>query len=258
MAKKWTEAERKAFGEKMKAARQKRNEQATETVAQETAPSQAQTNETGSVTLTQDQFNEMMSRLQKLEEEKRQAAAQPDATPATQVDASGRPIGVNEKFPIDPSLYQSPIEQLFDDPLFARFALRENFMFDWSVHPLRYQNIFGIWQVEPKFELVMSRKLRNSDGSLKLSKEGKPQAAVVGRFVCFEDPPRDMQEAAEAGLSPDDVGTPEFSKKMRYYQYKKFVSERLNPPRPEDNKKRSKEEVIGGRVYEIQEYSELL
>jgi hypothetical protein len=206
------------------------------------------------VIMTQDQFQEMMRRISELEAQK----AEPTLTPQPQtnqpsMNESGQFIGVTEKHSINPKDYTNPIEELYDLPQLKRYALRENFLLRWGVTPTRYQTAFGTWFVEPRFELTLLRKRFDEE----TGKE-RPDMIVMGRASFFEDLPANLLEAEQAGLSVDDVGTADFSNKMRMYRYTTWLEERLNPRRPSTTGNRKKLEVIGGSAYEVEEGNKVL
>lgn len=238
--KEWTEEERKAFGEKMKAAREAKAPQDAPTFE----PTQEST-EQPTVTLTQDQFQEMLSRIESLENQKQ--TTQPTQSTA-QLNSQGAVVGVIERFPVDPMYYKSPVDGLYDLPDLKRYAMRENYEIRWQVTPTKYQTANGTWFVEPRFELTLLRRMFDEeDPTLEL-----PTKIVLGKASFFNDPPADILEASLAGVALEDLDKGEFQEKMRMYRYSFWLRERLNPRKPESTKAQSEQRVIGGKVYEIE------
>lgn len=214
------------------------------------------------VTLTQEQFQMMLDRLAARPEPQASPEAMQQAFPGGQppsLNSQGGVVGVVERFPIDPKHYQSPVEELYDLPELRRFGLRENYVIEWNVRPVKYQTAMGTWYIEPKFELILKKKQFDEDNNelIKYDTKGNPYypRLILGRASFFEDPPANILEAEEAGVEIDDLDKPEFQEKMRMYRYKFWLMERLSPKKPQYTTNNRREEVIGGKVYEIDEYS---
>jgi hypothetical protein len=212
------------------------------TVTEQTAPVLP----ANAVVLTQEQFQEMLERIQKLETVREQVSQNVQPSIGTR----GEVLGMIERFPIDPKHYQSPLDAIYDDPQFRRFALRDNYFLKWSVTPAKYQTAMGTWYVEPRFELELWKRDFNEDNE-------EFRKILLGRASFFEDPPANLLEAELAGLSINDVDTGEFGEKMRMFRYKFWVNEILQPKRPGSTSPKKKLQVIGGKAYEIEEFSEL-
>jgi hypothetical protein len=241
--------ERQAWGQKMKDARKKKAAEAGAPVAQ--LPPIEEVTSKDTVTLTTEQFQDMMDRLSNLEQQKPESPQPQSAIPRID-QATGQAIGVTEKHSINPNDYKDPTEALYNLPELRRFAFRENYVLRWTVTPTRYQTAFGTWFVEPRFELTLLRRRFDEEGV------ERPDKIIVGRASFFEDLPANLMEADLAGLSVDDVGTPDFSEKMKMYRYKLWLVENLTPKRPSSTKKKVKLEVIGGTAYEVEEGSEVV
>lgn len=275
---KMSEAARKAASERMKAmhAAKKAAKLANEAPAPTEPPmpkpenlpveepqAPPQTAPAPTVTLTQEQFQMMLDRLQSTEPtapapQESVNQAFPNGQPPT-LNPQGGVVGVIERYPINPKHYQNPVEELYDLPVLRKFAMRENYVIEWKVTPTKYQTAMGTWYIEPRFELTLKKKQWDEDGNevVKYNDQGKAYypRIVIGRASFFEDPPANILEAEEAGLSIDDLDSGEFQEKMRMYRYKFWLVERLNPKKPQFTTSKRREEVIGGKVYEIDEYS---
>lgn len=230
MAREWTDEERKAFAEKMRNARAKKTEAVVPEQPKEEAP------------VSRAEYEALLAKLEQLG-----VAAQP----APQTAAPAASSAVIELFSVNPSDYPNPVEAIYDNPKFTRFALRQNFELRWKVTPVRYQTAQGAWMMEPRFEITLLRRRFNEEGA------ELPSKIVVGRASFFEDPPANMLEAELAGLDDADFGSKDFANQMRMYRCVRWLDEKLNPRRPGGRKLESNLEVIGGKVYEIEAYNEL-
>ena len=212
------------------------------------------------VTLTQEQFQMMLDRLaNRPEYQASPEVIEKQFGQVPRLNSQGGVVGVVERFPIDPQHYNNPVEKLYDAPALSRFALRLNYVIEWSVTPTKYQTAMGTWYIEPRFELTLKRKQLDDDGNevVKHDGNGKPYhpRIVLGRGSFFNDPPADIMEAEQAGLTLANVETPEGQENMRMYRYLFWLTERLIPKKPQMTTQKRREEVIAGRVYEIDEYS---
>jgi tetrahydromethanopterin S-methyltransferase subunit G len=237
--------------EELKALRQANLAKAREVKANKAADTQPLTNtqenkEENKVVLTKEQFDEIMSRLSKAEEVKTATVSQ---IPQSSTDQFGRPVGIIEKFTADPLMYADPRPMLYDLPELQRFAFKQNFILDWEVDQLVYETKYGTSFSEPKFTLTLKQKRYDEDGNV------KDGLVVRGRGIFFEDPSASIKEANALGMSITNANSREFLAEMRFLRMKDWLMERVNPRRPGSTKKKIKEEVIGGMVYQIEEYS---
>lgn len=194
------------------------------------------------VTMSQEQFDHLLQRIEDLESVK-----QP-AQPGVQLNAQGGVTGVIERYSVNPAHYKNPIEMLYDLPQLKRYAMRENYEIRWTVTPVKYQTASGTWFVEPKFELILLRRMfDDEDPTIELGTK-----IVLGRAAFFEDPPANIIEAEQAGVSSDDLDSGEFQEKMRMYRYAFWLMERLNPRKPQSTKQDITQKVIGGKMYEME------
>lgn len=234
MAKEWTEEERKVFGEKMKAAR---NEQTKPTKEVKTSQEEEK------VTLTKEQFDALMSRLESVENVKTTST-----TPISGFDQFGKPTGIIQRYNIDPSHYTSPVDRLYDIQELKREALRENYELIWDVDQIVYETKYGTSFADPKFSIVLKRKVY--DGG-----ELTDRRIIIQTGVFFEDPAASVKEAIGLGLPINNSNTPEFLEQMRYLRYKQWLLDIFNPQLPKSTKAQAHDEVIDGKVYSIEDYS---
>lgn len=194
------------------------------------------------VSMTQDQFNELMNRLNKLETEKATAPTPPSE--GASITAGGQIIGVKEKYPINKAMYAhvNPIERLFSEPKLSRFAPRENYNMYFSVQTTRYQNAQGIHMAEPRFELELRKKVLEDDGTQK-------GEYVIGKYISHEDYDAAIDIAQSLGVEIDPNFGKEFIDEMRYQQFRTWVEEQFYQPKPiQQSNGGRKEMVVGGKV----------
>lgn len=229
MARQWTEEEKKAFGEKMKALREKKAQQAPE----------QPTEQNPTVEIPADKLDELMKRLERLEAEKQQSAVQ-----SPTISKSGHIVGIQEKFPTNKAMYLhlDPRERLFNEPEFQRFAPRDNFSLYWDIKTTTYENKQGIHYSEPRFELEIRRKQLNDDGSV-------AGEYVLGKHISHEDPDAAIELAQALNIDVDPQLGTDFLDEMRYQVWKMFVKELFYPPKQIQQVNGGKKEmVVGGRV----------
>lgn len=212
---------------------------------EEPVPAPAPTQQPAGMVLTNEQFEMLLNRFSAMpKDEPKQIAG----------------VGIIERFPIDSKFYPNPVEELYNIPKLRRFSMRENFVIDYRVSPTKYETKQGQWYMEPRFELTLKKKqfdAETGDEVVRFDKHGKPfhPRIVLGRASFFVDPPADMIEAELAGLEDAGLSDDELRDRMQFWRYAMWIEERLIPKLPEKVTNAMKEEVIGGKAYEIEEYS---
>lgn len=253
MARKWTEEEKKAFAEKMKAAREaKLKEDKVE----------------GNVVLTQEQFQELMQRLAKVESTSREST--PGKPQEVQLNDLGRAVGVLQKYSVDARDYDDPRPLLMDLPELQRFAFKENYFLLWDVEQLMYETKFGTSYSVPKFILKLYKRLYEDDGTptpdidratgqQRLDDQGKPmfRSYLVQRFTTTTDPNAAVSEARRMGISIENANTREFLDQMRFLEYKNWLLEVFQPKKP-TTARRTENMVVGSTQVQVESYSELV
>ena len=252
----WTPEERKAFGDKMRALRQNKgqetgvkvDEQAVtaEEVASNQAPNQPE-EKVKSVTLTQAQFDELMNRLDKVE-----TARTETVKPDTGFDQYGKPTGVIQRYSLDPSYYDDPRDNLYDLPELRRYGLRENYELDWDVNQLVYETKYGTSMADPKFSITVKRVMYDNAG------QKTTKRVIIQTGVFFEDPASSIKEAVQLGLPIDKANTSEFMSQMRFLRYKQWLMDVFNPQLPQSTKASITNQVIDGKVYQIEDHSVII
>lgn len=237
MPKQWTDEERKAFGEKMKASRAAKTKTPLETNTQKPV-----------VEIPEDTLKVLMDRIAALEAEKASRPAEQLQQPT--ITNNGQVQGVREKYTVNKAAYAhvDPRDRLFNEPKLSRFAPKENYSMYWNVLVTRYQNAQGIWMAEPRFELDVRRKVLEDDGT----PTGKEYQ--VGKMVSHEDWDAAVDIANSLGLDIDPSMGKDFIDEMRYQNFRMFVEELFFKPKPIQQVNSGKTEmVIGGTVVTVYE-----
>lgn len=247
-----TPEERKAFGEKMKAARAAKAQSLQNTPTDQTIrdelgeslqnafelpPEPVDPGIPGEVDVAelQRQIKELQAAMfmQNLPLQQRQG---------TQAGPRGL-IGTTEKYIIDPDNYPNPCGRISQEPKLERFAFSMNFELNFKIETTEYTTIDGIRTKEPKFTIELIRIHIDEDTGL----------ATVGRHtVCrgifFEDPDAAIVVARENGLEVDESNEKAFLDEMRYIRFRDWVLEAFYPPKPSQEKANKKEMVIDGKL----------
>lgn len=234
--KKWTEEERKAFADKMKAARAKKVADKTnkddEPIIEASAPANLERND------LEKQIEELKSNMAFMQKMMGNSS-EPQVT-------SRGVVGSITKFTVDPKAYPDPRERLAKEPKLARFAFGENFELTWNVtvagSPNGYETKEGVRVKEPKFQIELWAKDIGDAGDIK----GK---YLVCRGIFFEDPQAAIFVAGENGLSVTDENEQEFLDEMRYIRIRDWLMEAFYPPKAQE-KVEKKEVAIGGKLVE--------
>lgn len=260
--KEWTEEERQAFAEKMKASRQKK---ATPTESPAEVAAEA-TSESPKVELTQEQFQQLMERLSKLESSKTETLEVKNDN--VRLDNLGKAIGVMHKYSVNPDDYEDPREKLMNLPQLERFGFRTNYFLKWDVEQTIYETKFGTSYAEPRFELRLYKRLFEDDGTptpdidkatgqQRVDEQGRPQykSYLVTKGFFFEDPAASLKEAVQMGIPVTNANSKEFLKQMRELRYQNWLMEVFQKPRT-TSKPNKESMVIGSSVVTVESYSE--
>ena len=231
-----TPEERKAFGEKMKAARAKKK-------AAVTAETQT--------TVQNEDYNSLKAQVDELkalllsQQKQTTSASNLDAPTIT---ATGL-IGTLKKFNTDPSYYPDFTQRLAAEPRLARFAFGENWELEFSVKDAAYTTLDNRRVVEPQFTIQLIGVLFDDEGN-------KTDGRYVRRqMVFFEDPDAALAVARENGLNVADYEEKDFLDEMRYIRVKNWLLEAFYPPTVTNKKSNKKQMVIGNQVVDTYEIS---
>ena len=223
-----TEAEKKAWGAKMKELRDKKKEK------------QEEVEETIS--------NEDYNSLKRQVEELKKLIETKEVKEGPQITASGL-IGTLNKFNTDPAYYPDPSERLAKEPRLARFAFGENWELEFSVKTSSYTTLDNRRVAEPQFTVQLIGVVFDDNGE-------KTDGRYVRRqMIFFEDPDAALSVARENGLKVEDFEEKAFLDEMRYLRVKNWLLEAFYSPVNTNKKQNKKQMVIGNQVVDYYEIS---
>ena len=232
--KEMTPEEKKAWGQKMKQAREAKK------TAQKIEASPPSTNN--------DELDDLKRRIKELESSLTQPHSQHPTPQSSQPQVTGTGIiGTYTKFSINPDDYPDPRERLASEQRLVPQAFKENFLLEWKVGPIRYDTKDGRYIEEPKFDIELWR-LERDDVSGELT--DRKYRVTKGTF--FEDPAAALAVAQEQGLEVPKQVEKLFLDEMRYLRIRDWLFDAFFPPPPQ-NRMNAKEEVIGNRLVEVVE-----
>lgn len=211
--------ERKAFGAKMKAARQ----------AKQIEPSDK-------VEISQDDLNQLLRRIKQLESNN---YSQPTAT----VSPRGI-VGTIDKYTIDPKNYPDFTQRLGQDPKLKQFAFGINYELDYEVNITSYETKDGLNMREPRFNLQLNKVVFDDQG------EDSGKRIIVRKYVMHEDPQAALQVARDNGVEVDETREVDFLNEMRYLRARDWLMG-LFYPVPSAPTRNKRQEVIGGKLVEV-------
>lgn len=241
-----TPEERKAFGEKMKAARAAKQvekiEQVTDIGLQEqpTLPD-VPIGVDPITTISQDDLNSMLSYIKELESANWRKSNQ--QTEGLQLNSGGGLVGTVEKFSTEATSYPDPVERLKTEDRLKRFAFVDNYDLDFNIKTISYTTIDGIRTKEPKFELNLIRKMYDDMGELTNGRY------TVCRLIMHEDPDTAIQIAQDNGIVVESEDEKTFLDEMRYLRCRDWLLECFYPA-PVKREENKREMVIDGKLVE--------
>lgn len=229
-----TPEEKKAWGEKMRAAKAAK---AQERVEQPQLVEQIPEEPT---------VSELLKRIQELESQK--FFNQPQNPQSAQLTSRGI-VGTTVKYSVQPKDYPSPVDRLFEEPrLKLQNFNRTWYDVEWSVVPIRYQTKDGLWYSEPKFQVKLVVIIPDPE-----TQEPSNKRYVFHKATFFEDPDAAIQIAAEQKIDIPEELKKDFLDEMRYLRIRDWVMESFYPPKPTQGKMNKTETVIGNRLVEVYE-----
>lgn len=235
-----TEAEKKAWGAKMKELRDKKKEEEKQEVKEEVEE-----------TISNEDYNSLkrqVEELKKLIETKEVKEGPQMSTGNPQITASGL-IGTLNKFNTDPAYYPDPSKRLAKEPRLARFAFGENWELEFSVKTSSYTTLDNRRVAEPQFTVQLIGVVFDDNGE-------KTDGRYVRRqMIFFEDPDAALSVARENGLKVEDFEEKAFLDEMRYLRVKNWLLEAFYSPVNTNKKQNKKQMVIGNQVVDYYEIS---
>lgn len=230
-----TPEERKAFGEKMKAARAAK--------APKAQPAEIATEESPSDLAKQVlELKAQMELLLKMQ--------QGSSNNSGAQISNGRIVGTVERYLVDPAHYPDPREKLANEPKLQRFAFKTNYELVYEVQTTSYETKDGINTKEPRFNLELHRVVFDDDGPT-------DKRVILRRLTFHEDPQAAIIIARENDLDPDTYpgGEKVFLDDMRYLRTRAWLLEAFYPPKNDQTRSKIREEVIGGKMFQTFEIS---
>lgn len=252
----WTEEERKAFGDKMRALREKKSD---EVLIEYPSPDFPEELPKEPVTDTQpsqelDELRRQVSEIMETNALLKAALLRGDAKPqGVQVGTGGRLIGEVDKYLIDPDNYPDPTKRLTAEQRLETIAFRHNYELDYEFRVRSYETKTGVNMREPEFTIRLLRIVLDDQGNrVKILKDGKEydKMYVARRFVFHEDPQAAMAIARENNIAIEAEDEKVFLDEMRYLRIRDWLFDffwRKQPARPDN----LREEAIGGTVVQV-------
>lgn len=221
----WTPEERKAFGEKMKAARAKGSASLQNKKPETKEVEQPVIEE--KETILEPSVSELMKQIQELKDSQFQLLnsmiAQNQGGPTVK---NGRLTGTTDKYSVDTNNYPDQTEALSNESKLQRFAFKINYELEYSVSLTEYTTIDNVRTREPKFELKLIRVMVDEE-----SGQDTGQRFVACNLIFFEDPDTAMLLARQEGLEVSNNEV-EFLNAMRYLRMRDWLFECFYPAGP--------------------------
>lgn len=204
----------------------------------------------GNVTLTQEQFDALIRRLDAGTQVDK--AASPSFTPGVgiQLNPFGQVVGTTTKFNVDPAYYPDPREELLKycdkNPRMRRHNVRENYVLTWDITAKPYETKDHTMIQEPTFHITLYGNEFDDEG------EPTDRAYVVQTLHLNEDETEARLFAAEEGVEVSDETMKNLMDRTRFERIRKWLVEGIfYPPRNFELNVDSKEEAIGGTVVKV-------
>lgn len=230
--KQMTEAEKKAWGAKMKVAREAK----AQTLEVEEKPE---------VIADEQGFDALKRQVQESAETialLKTALLGRDAAPVT--DKMGEALEEFERYSLDPQDYPDPTNRLSKESRLVAVNFLYNYELDYTVGRSRYQTATGRWTIEPKFQIQLNR--------IKLDDEGAQTSKryMLRRIIFHEDPDAAIVVAHENGIEVDKDNHKQFLDEMRYIRCRDWLFD-IFWPKPAQPQEQITEEVIGGTIVQV-------
>lgn len=162
--------------------------------------------------------------------------------------------GITFRYPIEKSYYPDPTERLLNEPKLARFAMRENYRFRWTVDGESFEK-HGMTFSEPRFTLELFRLLYDDEGN------STGSMALVARAMQHEDEMTTRMAAMRLGILNDydetDEGFKQLMDEIRYWRIQQWLLGIFTPPKINQFRRAPKTQVIAGKVVEVYDTEEL-
>lgn len=250
MAKKqWTPEERKAFGDKMRAARRKKNVTVGGPVEAPPAAEPAKVPEEDTNDYIQDEqgLDELKRQMKEIQETNAllKAALLGKSQANEGLKVSGNKLtGEVEKYLLDPTNYPDPTIRLRKEARLQPLAFDYNYELDYEVSTSSYETKTGVNMREPKFHVTLNRIVLNDQG------EQTPKRYIARKLIFHEDPQAALVIARDNGIEVDKTDENAFLNEMRYLRVRDWLFD-IFWPKPSSPMGQIKEEVIGGTLVQV-------
>lgn len=239
----WTDQERQAFGEKMRARRlAKQQAPATPELPLPAAPLTTTVDEVRDG-VSQEEYQALLRRFSELEANLRQPS--PSQSYGPQVNQRGSLIGTFEKYLVDPDNYTNPAPRLLKEPKLSHLAFELNYDFEWEVKVTSYQTQDGINTKEPQFNLNLLGIIRDEDTG-----EATNQRYIYRKLIFHEDPQAALVVARDHGIDVASLDQVQFLNEMRYLRCRDWLLDIFFPGKAQ-SKTNKREVVIGNQLVEV-------
>lgn len=251
-----TPEERRAWGEKMRAARaakqankDDKNPRPEPITAPELPEDQEEhIAEDGNLEQLQAQIKEIQetNALLKAALLGQQVNAGAGGQPAQNVGVGrqGNLVGEVEKYLIDPDNYPDPTPRLSKEERLRAVNFDFNYELEYRMDVVAYETKTGVNMKEPKFHISLNRIVVDDQGNQ------TDKRYIAKRLVFHEDPQAALVIARENGLEIDSSNEKVFLDEMRYLRTRDWLFG-VFWPKPDDEKAEIKEEVIGGTIVQV-------
>lgn len=157
--------------------------------------------------------------------------------------------GTVTKFSTNPKDYPDPRDRLFEEPKLKLKDFNRNWWdLEWEVTRVNYDTKDGIHMAEPKFQLRLIRILEDPETG-----EPSNKRFTFWKGTFFEDPEAAIQVAAQYGIEVGEQMEKEFLNEMRYLRFRDWLLEAFYAPKPSQEKINKVETVINNRLVEVYE-----
>lgn len=249
--KNWTEEERKAFGEKMKAARSKKEPK--EESKQESEPTTDPKTDTLKFdpAAMQRQLDEVMETNALL---KAALLGKQTEGQSVGVGSGGKLLGEVDKYLVDPSNYADPTPRLAKEKRLESIAFNHNYELEYKFSIRSYETKTGVNMREPEFLVTLLRVVLDDQGERVkvLDKDGVPKDKfyIARRLVFHEDPQAALVMARENNLQVDREDERAFLNEMRYLRVRDWLFDYFWP-KPSEDRENIREEAVGGTIVQV-------
>lgn len=252
MAKKpMTDAEKKAWGAKMREARRAKNvTEVKDSVAPPAVDEPKVPEEDESVQVQDEQgLDELRKQMQEVMETNALLKAallgnQKQGSQGISVGKNNNLLGEVEKYLLDPVNYPDPTPRLRTEARLQPLAFDYNYELDYEVSTSSYETKTGVNMREPKFHVTLNRIVLNDQG------EQTPKRYIARKLIFHEDPQAALVIARDNGIDVDKTDENAFLNEMRYLRVRDWLFD-IFWPKPAQAADRIKEEVIGGTLVQV-------